>query len=140
MPENRAHAATGGRITVNSVRDRKSVDSHGDRRAAQWHGDRQTVNRLLMVRCLTLVWMTAVLGRLGYLQLFLHTGYMARAHRQQQRVIEITPKRGAIYDRNMHPLAMSIPVDSAFAVPSELGDERSEEHTSELQSRLHLVC
>jgi len=35
-------------------------------------------------------------------------------------VIEITPKRGAIYDRNMHPLAMSIPVDSAFAVPSDL--------------------
>src|SRR5260370_38607405 len=49
---------------------------------------------------------------------------MARAHRQQQRVIEITPKRGAIYDRNMHPLAMSIPVDSAFAVPSELGDDQ----------------
>jgi len=68
--------------------------------------------------------MTAVFGRLGYLQLFLHSEYMARAHRQQQRVIEITPKRGAIYDRNMHPLAMSIPVDSAFAVPSEVGDEQ----------------
>src|SRR2546429_6921616 len=75
-----------------------------------------------MVIFLPFFWMSAVLGRLGYLQLFLHTGYMARAHRQQQRVIEITPKRGAIYDRNMHPLAMSIPVDSAFAVPSELGD------------------
>src|SRR6202140_297577 len=122
MPENRAHAATGGRITANSVRDRKSVDSKGDRRAAQSNDDRKAVNRLLIVACLTLVWVTAVLGRLGYLQLFLHTGYMARAHRQQQRVIEITPKRGAIYDRNMHPLAMSIPVDSAFAVPSELGD------------------
>src|SRR2546421_6407095 len=124
MRENRAHASTGGRIAVNSVRDRKPVDSNGDRRAAQWNGDRKPVKRLLIVACLTLVWMTAVLGRLGYLQLFLHTGYMARAHRQQQRVIEITPKRGAIYDRNMHPLAMSIPVDSAFAVPSELGDEQ----------------
>src|SRR5467141_2299894 len=124
MPENRAHAATGGRITVNSVRDRKPVDSNGDRRAAQWNGDRTTVNRLLIVACLTLVWMTAVLGRLGYLQLFLHSEYMARAHRQQQRVIEITPKRGAIYDRNMHPLAMSIPVDAAFSVPYELGDEQ----------------
>src|SRR5258706_1270789 len=49
---------------------------------------------------------------------------MARAQRQQQRVIEITPKRGAIYDRNMHPLAMSIPVDSAFAVHAELGDQQ----------------
>src|SRR6202140_5715108 len=115
MPENRAHAATGGRITANSVRDRKSVDSNGDRRA---------VNRLLIVACLTLVWVTAVFGRLGYLQLFLHSEYMARAHRQQQRVIEITPKRGAIFDRNMHPLAMSILVDSAFAVPSEFGDQQ----------------
>src|ERR1700675_3906842 len=124
MPENRAHAATRGRITANSVPDRKSADSNGDRRAAQLNGDRKTFNRLLMVACLTLVWMTAILGRLGYLQLFLHGEYMARAHRQQQRVIEITPKRGAIYDRNMHPLAMSIPVDSAFAVPSELGDQQ----------------
>ena len=28
--------------------------------------------------------------------------------RQQQRTIEITPQRGVIYDRNMHPLAMSV--------------------------------
>jgi cell division protein FtsI (penicillin-binding protein 3) len=115
MPENRAHASTGGRITVNSVRDRKMVHSNGDRK---------TVSRLLIVSCLALLWMIAVFGRLAYLQLFLHSEYMARAQRQQQRVIEITPKRGAIYDRNMHPLAMSIPVDSAFAVPSELGDQQ----------------
>src|ERR1700687_2094051 len=115
MRENRAHAAPNGRIAPNSERDRKAVDSKGDRKA---------VSRLLIVACVALVWTTAVFGRLGYLQLFLHSEYMARAHRQQQRVIEITPKRGAIYDRNMHPLAMSIPVDSAFAVPSELGDEQ----------------
>src|SRR6202158_2718875 len=115
MRENRAHAAPNGRIAANSERDRKAVDSKGDRKA---------VSRLLIVACVALVWMTAVFGRLGYLQLFLHSEYMGRAHRQQQRVIEITPKRGAIYDRNMHPLAMSIPVDSAFAVPSELGDEQ----------------
>jgi cell division protein FtsI (penicillin-binding protein 3) len=51
-----------------------------------------------------------------------HSEYMARALRQQQRTIEISPKRGEIYDRNMHPLAMSIQVDSAFAVPSEISD------------------
>jgi cell division protein FtsI (penicillin-binding protein 3) len=106
MQANRPHAATGGR---------KAVDSERDRQAA---------GRLLVVACLALLWMTAVSGRLGYLQLFRHSEYMVRAQRQQQRVIEITPKRGAIYDRNMHPLAMSIPVDSAFAVPSEIGDEQ----------------
>src|SRR5229473_1048248 len=115
MPETRAHAAKSGRLAINSVRERRSADSNGDRK---------TLSRLLIVACVALVCMGAVFGRLGYLQLFRHSEFMARAQRQQQRVIEITPKRGAIYDRNMHPLAMSIPVDSAFAVPSELGDEQ----------------
>jgi cell division protein FtsI (penicillin-binding protein 3) len=115
MPETRAHAARSGRLTINSVRERRTADSIGDRK---------TLSRLLIVACVALLWMGAVFGRLGYLQLFLHSEYMARAQRQQQRVIEITPQRGAIFDRNMHPLAMSIPVDSAFAVPSELGDEQ----------------
>ena len=81
--------------------------------------------RLLIVAGVALLWMTAVFGRLGYLQLVRHSEYFARAQRQQQRTIEITPKRGAIYDRNMHPLAMSVPVESAFAVPSEIGDNKS---------------
>jgi cell division protein FtsI (penicillin-binding protein 3) len=81
--------------------------------------------RLLIVAGVALLWMTAVFGRLGYLQLVRHSDYLARAHRQQQRTIEITPKRGAIYDRNMHPLAMSVPVESAFAVPSEIGDNKA---------------
>jgi len=80
--------------------------------------------RLLIVAGVAAIWMAAVVGRLGYLQLFRHSEYMARAQRQQQRTIEITPKRGSIYDRNRHPLAMSIPVDSAFAVPSELADQQ----------------
>src|SRR5260370_3356400 len=81
--------------------------------------------RLLIVAGVALLWMTAVFGRLGYLQLVRHSTYVARAHRQQQRTIEIAPKRGEIYERNMHPLAMSVPVQSAFAVPSEIGDNRA---------------
>jgi len=78
--------------------------------------------RLLILAGVALLWMTAVFGRVAYLQLFRHSEYLTRASRQQRRVIEITPKRGAIYDRNMHPLAMSMPVQSAFAVPSEVKD------------------
>src|SRR5262249_42003554 len=81
--------------------------------------------RLLIVAGVALLWMSAVFGRLGYLQLIRHSDYLARAQRQQQRTIEITPKRGAIYDRNMHPLAMSVPVESAFAVPAEIGDNKA---------------
>jgi cell division protein FtsI (penicillin-binding protein 3) len=79
--------------------------------------------RLLIVAALAALWMSAVFGRLSYLQLARHSDYLAKAQRQQQRTIDITPKRGAIFDRNMHPLAMSIPVDSAFAVPAEMADE-----------------
>ena len=80
--------------------------------------------RLLIVAGVALLWTTAIFGRLGYLQLVRHSDYLIRAQHQQQRTIEISPKRGAIYDRNMHPLAMSIPVESAFAIPSEIGDDK----------------
>lgn len=78
--------------------------------------------RLLIFAGVVLFWMTAIFARVAYLQLFLHGEYLARAQRQQRRTIDITPKRGAIYDRNMHPLAMSVPVQSAFAVPAEVKD------------------
>lgn len=78
--------------------------------------------RLLIVAGLALVWMSATLLRLAYLQLFSYSDYLNRAEKQQQRVVEISPRRGVIYDRNMHELAMSISVDSCFAVPSEVSD------------------
>jgi cell division protein FtsI (penicillin-binding protein 3) len=89
---------------------------------------RQAAKRLLIVACVALLWSTAVLGRLAYLQLVRHGDYLSRALRQQQRTIEITPQRGIIYDRNMHPLAMSVPVKSAFAVPADIADESLAAH------------
>jgi cell division protein FtsI/penicillin-binding protein 2 len=78
--------------------------------------------RLLIVAGIAALWALAVFGRLAHLQLFRYEYYETRAHRQQQRIIEISPTRGAVYDRNMHALAMSIKVDSAFAIPGELKD------------------
>ncbi|PYT69712.1 MAG: penicillin-binding protein [Acidobacteria bacterium] len=104
MPLNRAH--------VVKVDRRAVIDKRGFTAS----------ERQLLVACLILICIVAIVGRLGYLQLFRHSEYLARAARQQQRTIEITPKRGSIYDRNRDPLAMSIPVDSVFAVPIEIGD------------------
>ena len=78
--------------------------------------------RLLTVAGVALFWMAAIFGRVAYLQLFRHSEYLARAAKQQRKRIDIAPKRGVIYDRNLRPLAMSIPVQSAFAVPSEVKD------------------
>jgi cell division protein FtsI (penicillin-binding protein 3) len=78
--------------------------------------------RMLIVAGVALFWMAAVFGRVGYLQLYRHSEYLSRAARQQRRTIQITPKRGTIYDRNMQPLAMSVGVDSVFANPAEVKD------------------
>ena len=75
-----------------------------------------------MVAVLAMLWMGATLASLGYLQLVCYSDYLARAQRQQQRIVEISPKRGAIYDRNMRELAMSVQVESCFAVPAEIAN------------------
>ncbi len=78
--------------------------------------------RLLVVFGLAVVWMLAVVARLSYLQLYHYRDYLERAHRQQDRIIEVSPMRGPVYDRNGRELAMSISVDSCFADPEEITD------------------
>jgi cell division protein FtsI (penicillin-binding protein 3) len=84
--------------------------------------------RLLFLAGFVLFWMTAIFGRVVYLQLFLHSEYLSRAARQQRHTIDIYPKRGVIFDRNMLPLAMSVPVQSAFAIPTEVKDRAMAAH------------
>jgi cell division protein FtsI (penicillin-binding protein 3) len=64
----------------------------------------------------------------------LHYGeWVQRAQRQQQRTVEISPQRGIIYDRNGQELAMTVQVDSVFAVPSEIPDQKT---TAELLAKV----
>ncbi len=62
--------------------------------------------------------------RLVRLQVVKYGEFVQRAQRQQNRTIPVEPRRGNIYDRNGYALAMSIDVDSVFAVPSEIHDPR----------------
>jgi cell division protein FtsI (penicillin-binding protein 3) len=78
--------------------------------------------RLLIVAALVAVWTGAAMGRLAYLQLFKYSEYYSRAQHQQRLIVDVGASRAEIFDRNMNPLAMSVPVDSAFAVPSEIAD------------------
>ncbi len=64
----------------------------------------------------------AICARLVYLQIFSYGVFEQRAQHQQQRTMEVAARRGIIYDRAGHELAMSVAVDSAFAVPSEIHD------------------
>ncbi len=78
--------------------------------------------RWLIVCALAIVWIGVILGRLAYLQLFSYSEYFAKAQRQQQRIFEISPMRGTIYDRKGRELAVSLPMDSVFADPAEISD------------------
>src|SRR5579884_1266713 len=80
------------------------------------------LRRGLMLAAAFTLWMFLILGRLYYLQVIEYVHWFERAQRQQQRTIELAPQRGTIYDCRLHPLAMSLPVDSIYAVPSHLAD------------------
>jgi cell division protein FtsI (penicillin-binding protein 3) len=68
------------------------------------------------------LWLLAICLRLIYLQIFCYGDFQHRAQHQQQRSFDLSPKRGIICDRAGRELAMSIQVDSVFAVPSEIPD------------------
>jgi len=79
-------------------------------------------SRLYLLGAMLLLWCGAICARLVYLQVFSYGKFVAQASHQQQRAIPLTAKRGIIYDRGGHELAMSVLVDSAFAVPTEVRD------------------
>ena len=80
--------------------------------------------RRLTIGVLCFVWFAGVAARLYFLQVIQYVEFISRAQRQQQRTIEVAPQRGVIYDRQMNPLAMSLAVDSVYAVPSELTEPK----------------
>ncbi|HEX6823112.1 MAG TPA: penicillin-binding protein 2, partial [Candidatus Sulfotelmatobacter sp.] len=79
-------------------------------------------SRLYLLGSILLLWFVAICGRLVYLQIFSYGKFVKQAGHQQQRAIPLAAKRGIIYDRAGRELAMSVMVDSAFAVPSEVKD------------------
>src|SRR3954469_5210783 len=79
-------------------------------------------SRLYLLGAILLLWFVAICGRLVYLQVFSYGKFVKQAGHQQQRAIPLAAKRGIIYDRAGHELAMSVMVDSAFAVPTEVKD------------------
>jgi hypothetical protein len=62
-------------------------------------------------------WACAIAGALFWLQIVRHKEFVERAQKQQQRTFEVAPRRGVLYDRNLRELAMTVQVDSIYAVP-----------------------
>jgi cell division protein FtsI (penicillin-binding protein 3) len=90
--------------------------------------------RFVNVALFFIFWTAAIGVRLIWLQVVRHGDFVERAARQQQRTFEVAPRRGVLYDRNLKELAMTVLVDSIYAVPSELGENRAS--TAEILARI----
>ena len=83
--------------------------------------------RFVYVAMFFCFWSVAIATRLTWLQVVRHGEFVDRAKQQQQRTFEVAPHRGVLYDRNLRELAMTVLVDSVYAVPSELGENRADD-------------
>jgi cell division protein FtsI (penicillin-binding protein 3) len=68
------------------------------------------------------LWILVILGRLYGLQIIDYVKWVSKEQKQQEHTVLLPPQRGTIFDRAHRPLAMSLPVDSAFAMPAEIRD------------------
>lgn len=64
----------------------------------------------------------SVIVRAFYLQILQHEELIKKAEKQHQRVVPLTPARGAIMDCKGTPLAVSVEMDSCFAEPRHIKD------------------
>jgi cell division protein FtsI (penicillin-binding protein 3) len=80
--------------------------------------------RFWLICLFFLLWATTIGGRLFWLQVVRHKEFQERAEKQQLRTFEVAPRRGVLYDRNLHELAMTVQADSFYAVPSEIDDKQ----------------
>ena len=84
---------------------------------------RSTVkDRLTVLAVIFACWTVAIVGRLFFLQVISYADLVARAEGQQNRTVEVSAKRGEIYDRNGRLLAYSVDADTIYAVPTAISD------------------
>lgn len=79
-------------------------------------------NRMKIIQILIAIWLIAICSRLAWLQVKEQSSLSARADRQQQATIPLTPMRGVIFDRNGNELARSSEVKSLYAYPGQIVD------------------
>lgn len=71
------------------------------------------------------LWFAGLGARLYWLQVEKHDHYAKKAAQQHQRVLDLEPPRGTIYDARGRVLAVSVDVESVAASPQEVVDAKS---------------
>ena len=77
-------------------------------------------NRAFIVIVLFLIAAAAFFARLFFLQVIVADEYSARAEESRTVGVIVEPRRGTIYDRNGHILAISVDATTVYANPSEV--------------------
>lgn len=67
-------------------------------------------------------WILVIVARLYSLQIIQYAKWISEEHKQQDRTRLVRPIRGAIFDRNQHPLAISQLMDSVYAKKGKVSD------------------
>lgn len=66
---------------------------------------------------------STLIGRAFYLQVLCADAWQERASDQHQKIIRLTPQRGAIFDRGGEALAISLEADSFYLDPTRMREE-----------------
>jgi cell division protein FtsI (penicillin-binding protein 3) len=93
--------------------------------------------RFWLICLFFLAWAVLIVFRLFWLQVVRHQEFVKRAEQQQQSTFEVAPRRGVLYDRNLRELAMTVQVDSIFAVPPEINADEKQATAHALAAIVH---
>ncbi len=64
-----------------------------------------------------------ILIKIIFIQFFRHNFLKEISLRQHNLYLELEPKRGTIYDRNLNPQAINVVTDSVYAVSRQIKDK-----------------
>lgn len=83
--------------------------------------------RVFSVPAFFLFWTVVIVLRLFTVQIIEHHKYVEEAASQQERTFQVDPRRGIIYDRDLHGLAMTVYAESAYAVPWQVAADKAQD-------------
>lgn len=87
--------------------------------------DKKGRGRALFLAAMLLAFLAAIVARGVQLQLLEGQRFYGAAQKQRKRSLPLISNRGNIYSRNLKELALTLQVESLYAIPKELADRKA---------------
>jgi cell division protein FtsI/penicillin-binding protein 2 len=87
-------------------------------------GNRRKSVRLNIVLAFFYLVFFGLVARLFFLQIIKHDYYLDKSRDQLNRVIRLYPERGDILDRELNPIALTLPSTSSYLVPEKVKNKK----------------